>query len=75
MHDGAQDVRRLQAVLWCARLRSAAFCCAYLPGAAHCLAVGGEAGRVHLYDSGGASGAPCRVWLEGRAPHAQAGGY
>lgn len=58
MQDGAQDVRRLQAVLWRARVRGAAFCCTYLPGAAQCLAVGGEAGRVHLFDSGCAPGRP-----------------
>ena len=47
-------------MLWRARVRGAAFCCAYLPGAAHCLAVGGEAGRVHLFNSGTAPGRPCR---------------
>ena len=60
----AQDVRRLQGALWSARLRGPAFCCTYLPGAAHCLAVGGEASRVHLFDTGCAAGTSATVWLK-----------
>ncbi|KAK9838098.1 hypothetical protein WJX81_001298 [Elliptochloris bilobata] len=50
------DVRRLQGALWCTRLDGAAFCCAYLPGASHCLMVGGEASRIHVFDTGSGSG-------------------
>ena len=46
----------MQGALWATRLPGATFGCAYLPAARHCLAVCGDAGRVHLLDAGAAAG-------------------
>ena len=47
----------MQGALWTARLAGAAFGCAYLPGARHCLAACGDAGRVHFLDTSCSAGA------------------